>query len=77
MPDEPRNRAPSEDPPYRVYRGRSTARPSAEERPYRVYRSGPRGLRERLRGEDVVAAPGGGRNGGSGAGGGGRWWFRR
>ncbi len=69
MPDEPRNRAPSEDPPYRVYRGRSTARPSAEERPYKVYRSGPRGLRERLRGEDAVAAPGGGRNGGSSGGG--------
>jgi LCP family protein required for cell wall assembly len=78
MPDEPRNRAPSEDPPYRVYRGRSTARPSAEERPYKVYRSGPRGLRERLRGEDVVAAPGGGRNGGgAGDGGGGRRWFPR
>jgi LCP family protein required for cell wall assembly len=79
MPDEPRNRAPSEDPPYRVYRGRSTARPSAEERPYKVYRSGPRGLRERLRGEDVVAAPGGGRNGGGAGdgGGGGRRWFPR
>jgi LCP family protein required for cell wall assembly len=83
MPDEPRNRAPSEDPPYRVYRGQSTARPSAEERPYKVYRSGPRGLRERLRGEDAVAAPGGGRDGGGGGGrdggggGGGRRWFRR
>jgi len=77
MPDEPRNRAPSEDPPYRVYRGRSTARPSAEERPYKVYRSGPRGLRERLRGEDAMPAPGGGRDGDGAGGGGGRRWFRR
>ncbi|MGH2867885.1 MAG: LCP family protein [Solirubrobacteraceae bacterium] len=80
MPDEPRNRAPSEDPPYRVYRGRSTARPSAEERPYKVYRSGPRSLRERLRGEDAVATPGGGRDDGGGrdgGGGGGRRRFSR
>jgi LCP family protein required for cell wall assembly len=75
MPDEPRSRAPSGDPPYRVYRGQSTARPNADERPYKVYRSGPRGLRSRLRGEDDVVAPGGGRE--NGGGGGRRWWRRR
>ena len=78
MPDEPRDRAPSGDRPYRVYRGQSTARPSAEERPYNVYRSGPRGLLSRLRGEDDVIAPGGGHNGGNGdSGGGGRRFWRR
>jgi LCP family protein required for cell wall assembly len=78
MPDEPRNRAPSEDPPYRVYRGQSPARPSVGERPYKVYRSGPRSLRERLRGEDAVVVGGGGRDGGDGHdGGGSRWWKRR
>ncbi len=55
MPDEPRNRAPSGDPPYRIYRGESKARSNSQERPYTVYRSAPRGLRSRLRGEDDVA----------------------
>jgi LCP family protein required for cell wall assembly len=55
MSNEPRNRASSEDPPYRVYRGESAARPGAEDRPYTVYRSAPRGLRSRLRGEDDAA----------------------
>ena len=78
MPDEPRDRAPSEDPPYRVYRGQSAARPSVGERPYKVYRSGPRSLRERLRGEDAVVVGGGGHDGGDGRdGGGSRWWKRR
>jgi LCP family protein required for cell wall assembly len=52
MPDEPRNREPGEDPPYRIYRGERSARSSTEERPYTVYRSAPRGLRARLRGEE-------------------------
>ncbi|HEY3728215.1 MAG TPA: LCP family protein [Solirubrobacteraceae bacterium] len=52
MPDEPRNRGPGEDPPYRIYRGEQSARASTEDRPYTVYRSAPRGLRARLRGEE-------------------------
>jgi LCP family protein required for cell wall assembly len=59
MSDESSNRAPGEDPPYRIYRGEQPARPggrsarsSTEERPYTTYRSAPRGLRARLRGED-------------------------
>jgi LCP family protein required for cell wall assembly len=55
MPDEPSDRAPGEDPPYRIYRGEQSARSSTEERPYTVYRSAPRGLRSRLRGEDDTA----------------------
>src|SRR3954447_19929483 len=61
MSDESRNRAPGQDPPYRIYRGGQTARPaepsrgriSSGERPYTKYRSTPRGLRSRLRGEQV------------------------
>jgi LCP family protein required for cell wall assembly len=52
MSDEADNRAPSEDPPYRVYRGGQSSRAASEERPYTVYRSRPRGLRARLRGEE-------------------------
>jgi LCP family protein required for cell wall assembly len=52
MSDEPRDRAPGEDPPYRIYRGEQSARSSTEERPYTLYRSAPRGLRARLRGEE-------------------------
>ena len=53
MSDDPDNRAPSEDPPYRVYRGsQPSSRQSTEPRPYTVYRSRPRGLRARLRGEE-------------------------
>jgi LCP family protein required for cell wall assembly len=55
MPDESRNRAPSGDPPYRVYRSESKARSNPKERPYTLYRSAPRGLWSRLRGEDDVA----------------------
>ncbi len=72
MAKEPRNPAPSQDPPYRVYRGDSGARGGGSAGtgpppPYKVYRSGPRGLRSRLRGEDDVAVPGsGGGRGGNG-----------
>ena len=55
MPDESRNRSPSEEAPYRVYRSESNARSNSQERPYTLYRSAPRGLRSRLRGEDDVA----------------------
>src|ERR1700722_2518870 len=57
MPREPPNRAPSEDPPYRVYRGEPKAPPDAQDRPYTLYRSAPKGLRARLRGEET-AVPG-------------------
>ena len=41
-----------DDPPYRVYRsGRPDRAEREERRPYTLYRSAPRGLRERLRGE--------------------------
>ena len=65
MPNDSRNRAPSEDPPYRVYRGESSSRSGAQKRPYKLYRSAPRGLRARLRGEDdtdlrSARPPGGG-----------------
>ena len=66
MSNDSRNRAPREDPPYRVYRSESSAPPRSEERPYNVYRSAPRGLRARLRGEDDTAVAGGGGGGGSG-----------
>jgi LCP family protein required for cell wall assembly len=52
MSDEPRDRARTEDPPYRVYRGNDSARRGSDERPYKLYRSAPRGLRARLRGEE-------------------------
>ena len=59
MPNDSQNRAPSEDPPYRVYRGESSARSGTPERPYKIYRSAPRGLRARLRGEDDTDLAGG------------------
>jgi LCP family protein required for cell wall assembly len=41
-----------DDPPYRVYRsGRPERQEREEQRPYTLYRSAPKGLRERLRGE--------------------------
>jgi LCP family protein required for cell wall assembly len=52
MSDDADNRAHSEDPPYRVYRGGQSSRSASGERPYTVYRSRPRGLRARLRGEE-------------------------
>ncbi len=61
MSDQPRNRAPAEDPPYRVYRGESASGPDPDKRPYTVYRSAPRGLLSRLRGEEESAVPGDGR----------------
>ncbi len=60
MPNDSRNRAPSDDPPYRVYQSDSSAPPRSKDRPYNVYRSAPRGLRARLRGEDDTAIAGGG-----------------
>jgi LCP family protein required for cell wall assembly len=64
MSDDPDNRAPSEDPPYRVYRATESSRAGTEERPYTVYRSRPRGLLARLRGEEDTALPGGDGGGG-------------
>lgn len=55
MPNEPRDRAPTDDPPYRVYRGGGPDGSPSEERPYTLYRSLPRGLRSRLRGEEESA----------------------
>ncbi|MFL5861981.1 MAG: LCP family protein [Solirubrobacteraceae bacterium] len=86
MSNEPRNRAPTEDPPYRVYRSGDEDRPGQSdpgERPYKLYRSVPKGLRARLRGEEQIAPP---RRGDDGPGGPGRrrgvdprvpWWRRR
>jgi LCP family protein required for cell wall assembly len=58
MSDDFDNRGQSEDPPYRVYRGRESSRTATEERPYNVYRARPRGLRALLRGEEDAALPG-------------------
>jgi LCP family protein required for cell wall assembly len=86
MSNDPRNRAPTEDPPYRVYRGDRSDRPDSAERPYTVYRSLPKGLRARLRGEEesidsVRRRPedggGPGRRRGGGVSGGSSWWRRR
>jgi LCP family protein required for cell wall assembly len=55
MPEDFDNRPPSDDPPYRVYRGSERSRSASEERSYTVYRSAPRGLRSRLRGEEEEA----------------------
>jgi LCP family protein required for cell wall assembly len=64
MPNDSRNRAPREDPPYRVYRSDSAAPPRSKDRPYNTYRSAPRGLRARLRGEDDTALADRGSQGG-------------
>ena len=73
MSNDPRNRAPTEDPPYKVYRSGEEPGPGrsgSEERPYKVYRSVPKGLRARLRGEeDIADEPRRGRDGGAGGGG--------
>ena len=66
MPDDSHERAPSPDPPYRVYRDRERSPSRLEERPYKVYRSGPRSLRALLRGEEEGALLGGDRGGGDG-----------
>jgi LCP family protein required for cell wall assembly len=58
MSDDLDNHGQSEDPPYRVYRGRESSRSATEERPYNVYRARPRGLRALLRGEEDAALPG-------------------
>jgi LCP family protein required for cell wall assembly len=60
MSNDPRNRAPTEDPPYKVYRSGDENRPGPtgpEERPYKLYRSVPKGLRARLRGEGEIVEP--------------------
>ena len=69
MSNDPRNRAPTEDPPYKVYRSGEEDGPGRSgpaERPYKLYRSVPKGLRARLRGEDDIVEP---RRGGDGPGG--------
>jgi LCP family protein required for cell wall assembly len=71
MSNDPRNRAPTEDPPYRVYRSRDEDGPGQagpEERPYKLYRSIPKGLRARLRGEEDIVEPRRGRDDGAGGG---------
>ncbi|HEY5428911.1 MAG TPA: LCP family protein [Solirubrobacteraceae bacterium] len=79
MSEEPRNRAPTDDPSYRIYRGGGPDREDrskSEERAYRLYRSVPKGLRARLSGEEAIDAErrrdggGGGGGGGGGRGGG-------
>jgi LCP family protein required for cell wall assembly len=86
MPNEPRDRAPTDDPPYRVYRSGTPEAPDPsepQERPYNLYRSVPRGLRARLRGEEEIEPPQRRRDGGSGGpgqspgGGSGLPWWRR
>jgi LCP family protein required for cell wall assembly len=87
MPNEPRNRAPTDDPPYRVYRSgpQGGSDPSdAEKRPYNLYRSLPKGLRARLRGEEEIEPAQRRRGNGSGGRGQGPtgapgvpWWRRR
>jgi LCP family protein required for cell wall assembly len=92
MSNDPRNRAPTEDPPYKVYRSGEESGPGRsgpEERPYKLYRSGPKGLLSRLRGEEDILEPGRSRDDGPGGPGGGRGpgrgrgdgarlpWFRR
>jgi LCP family protein required for cell wall assembly len=60
MSNDPRNRAPTEDPPYKVYRSGEEARPGRpgpDERPYKLYRSVPKGLLSRLRGEEEIVEP--------------------
>jgi LCP family protein required for cell wall assembly len=74
MSDESRNRAPGQDAPYRIYRSGQSARPadrskgriSTEERPYTKYRAAPRGLRSRLRGEEIEPLERSRRGGGDG-----------
>ncbi len=89
MPDQRRDRAPTDDPPYKVYRGGGPDESPSAERPYTLYRSLPRGLRSRLRGEEESAELEGDRSerrfggrfgrggGGPGDGGGLPWWRRR
>jgi LCP family protein required for cell wall assembly len=57
MSDEPGKTAPRRDPdpPYRVYRSGRSDRSAPEQRPYTLYRSTPKGLRDRLRGDQEAA----------------------
>jgi LCP family protein required for cell wall assembly len=69
MSNDPRNRAPTEDPPYKVYRSGKEdgpGEPGPRGRPYTLYRSVPKGLRARLRGEEEILEPGRGGPGGPG-----------
>ncbi|HEX3976458.1 MAG TPA: LCP family protein [Solirubrobacteraceae bacterium] len=69
MSNDPRNRAPTEDPPYKVYRSGEEprpGRPGPEERPYKLYRSAPKGLLARLRGVEDITEPRRGRDDGPG-----------
>jgi LCP family protein required for cell wall assembly len=84
MPNEPRDRAPTDDPPYRVYRSGppdGSDRSDPAERPYNLYRSLPKGLRARLRGEEEIEPARRRRDSGSGGHGHGTigppWWRRR
>jgi LCP family protein required for cell wall assembly len=54
MSDEPRDRADSEEPPYRVHRAGGRDEP---DRPYTLYRAGPKGLLARLRGQEEAGLP--------------------
>ncbi len=74
MSDDPRNPAPPEDRPYRLYRaddapsrGAAPRAPSGGgDTPYTVYRAKPKGLKARLRGEEDtdLGGPGGDGDGG-------------
>ena len=91
MADERPPRASGQDRPYTVYRGDKPSRqargssalsgsggPGTGDRPYTTYKAGPRGLRERLRGEADLPRGGAGGNGrGGGAGEGRRFRWRR
>jgi LCP family protein required for cell wall assembly len=86
MSNDPRNRAPTEDPPYRVYRSGDEDRPGPSgpgERPYKLYRSVPKGLRARLRGQEDIDSVRRRHDGPGGPGrrrrldSGGSWWRRR
>jgi len=69
MSNDPRNRAPTEDPPYKVYRSGEESGPGPagpQERPYKLYRSVPKGLLSRLRGEEEIVEPRRDRDGGPG-----------
>jgi len=92
MADERPPRASGQDRPYTVYRGDQPSRQgrgssasgdasgsATGDRTYTTYKAGPRGLRERLRGENDLAGAGGGSGNGRGGPGEGRRfrWRRR
>ncbi len=57
MSEDPRNRAWSQERPYRRYRSGGSSDGPPDQRPYTTYRSRPRGLRALLRGEEDAALP--------------------